>query len=132
MTITLTIYELSVFIAALGLLILIVTLIPAIFQIRRTAAEVEALAIEGRRAMENLNVILRITGEQANGIVDMVEKLKGTGLKAADLADAVVENARGPVLAIVGLLFGIEAFLRVLLSNKEKETTGGAKDDNHD
>lgn len=129
MTITMTMNELSLFIAAIAFVALVVALISSVRQIKRTAAEMERLSKEGTRTAENLNLILRTVGEEAAEIKEVIERLRGTGLKASDLADTVLDNLKGPVIAIIGLLFGAEAFIKRLLATRCKDDDGGTKDD---
>lgn len=132
MTITITIYELSALLVAIGFLAFIIALIPAILQIRRTAAAVQTLSVESAKTAENLNVILKVAGEEACEVKEVIARLKGTGLKAADLADGVLEDVGGPVARILSLIFtGAESFLKCFLAKKCGETEGGAGDDKH-
>lgn len=129
MTITMTIYELSALIAAISFLVLIIALIPSIRQMKKTASEMETLSIEGRKAAEKLNVILSAVSGNPDEIKEVIARLRSTGLKAADLADTVLENLTGPAIAIISLLFGAETFLKCFLANKREENEGGTKDD---
>lgn len=129
MTITLTIYELSALIIAISFLILIITLIPSIRQVKKTANAMEALSIEGRKAAENLNLILSIVGNEADELKEMIVRLRNAGLNAANLADTVLENLKGPAIAIISLIFGAEAFLKCYLAKKCEDNQGGTKDD---
>jgi len=131
MTITMTMNELSLFIAAIAFLALVIALISSIRQIKRTAAELERLSKAGTKATESLNLILHTVGEEATEIKEVIERLRGTGIKASDLADTVLDNLKGPVIAIIGLLFGAEAFIKRLLATKctSKEDDGGKRDD---
>ncbi|MBI5885410.1 MAG: DUF948 domain-containing protein [Deltaproteobacteria bacterium] len=129
MTITMTMSEFSLFIAAIAFLALVIALISAVRQIKRTAAEMERLSKEGTKTAENLNLILRTVGEEAAEIKEVIERLRGTGLKASDLADTVLDNLKGPVIAIIGLLFGAEAFIKRLFAARCKDDDGGTKDD---
>jgi len=123
--------ELSLFIAAIAFLALVIALISSVRQIKRTAAALEALSKAGKQTTDNLNLILRVVGEEATEIKEVVDRLRGTGLKASDLADTVLDNLKGPAIAIIGLLFGAEAFLKRLLAKKCGEDDGGTKDENH-
>lgn len=129
MTITMTIYELSALIIAIGFLVLIITLIPSIRQVRKTALAMEALSIEGKKAAENLNLLLSIVGSEADEIKEVIVRLRNAGLNAADLADTVLENLKGPAIAIISLIFGAEAFVKTYLANRCKDQEGGRKDD---
>lgn len=132
MTITITIYELSALLVAIGFLAFIIALIPAILQIRRTAAAIETLSVESTKTAENLNTILKVAGEEVCEVKEVITRLKGTGLKAADLADGILENVGGSVAGILSLIFiGVESFLKCFLAKKCEETEGGAGDDKH-
>lgn len=132
MTITMTIYELSALIVAISFLVLIITLIPSIRQAKKTAVEMEALSIEGRKAAEKLNVILSVIGGETDELKEVIVKLRNAGLKAADLADTVLDNLKAPAIAIISLIFGAEAFLKCFLADKREENDGGTKDDKHE
>ncbi|OGQ59029.1 MAG: hypothetical protein A3J24_08440 [Deltaproteobacteria bacterium RIFCSPLOWO2_02_FULL_53_8] len=129
MTITITIYELSALIVAIGFLVLVITLIPSIRQVKKTANAMEELSIEGKKSVEHLNVILAVAGKEADEIKEVIERLKGTGLLAADLADSILENLKGPAVSIISLIFGAEAFLKCFLAQRRGENEGGTKDD---
>jgi len=129
MTITMTMNELSVLIAAIAFLALVIALISSVRQIKRTAAAMEELSKVGRKTAENLNLILHTVGEEAAEIKEVIGRLRDTGLKASDLADTILDNLKGPAIAIIGLLFGAEAFLKRLLAKRCGEDEGGTKDD---
>ncbi|MBI5874867.1 MAG: DUF948 domain-containing protein [Deltaproteobacteria bacterium] len=112
MTFTVTIAELSIFLAAIAFFILVIYLIPAIIQLRNTAKAVEDLSQRGKEAMEDISSLVKKLNGQAEDIGGVVKKVTDVGLKAAHLADIVVNQLKGPIITVTSIIAGIEFGLK--------------------
>jgi uncharacterized protein YoxC len=107
MTFTVTLTELSVFLIAIGFLMLVVYLIPAIIQLRQTARSIQELSEDAKVVLkETVPVIDKVRG-QIDGIGDAVEKFKTVGNRLPDIASAIAANAKKPFVVAAGLVGGI-------------------------
>ena len=114
MTFTVTLTELSVFLIAIGFLMLVVYLIPAIIQLRQTAKSVQDLSEEARGVLkETIPVIDKVRG-QIDGIGDAVEKFKTVGSKLPFITEAVAKNVKKPFVVAAGIVGGILYTLKSL------------------
>lgn len=104
MTITFGVYEIAALIIALAFLALILFLIPALIQVRRTVKEMEDLTSESKRTVKSLNHLLGI-------------------------AETVADNIKSPLISIISILLGLEGGLKRLF-RKDKDKEGGGKDVN--
>ena len=118
MTFTVTIGELSIFLAGIAFFILVIYLIPLIIQLRNTAKAVEEFSQKGREAMEDLNLLVRNLNGPAEDIGGVVKKAAEVGLKAVNLTDVVVNQLKGPLITISSIITGIEFGLKYF---KKKE-----------
>lgn len=112
MTFTVTIGELSIFLAGIAFFILVIYLIPLIIQLRNTAKAVEEFSQKGREAMEDLNVLVGNLNGPAEDIGGVVKKAAEVGLKAVNLTDVVVNQLKGPLITISSIIAGIEFGLK--------------------
>ena len=112
MTFTVTIAELSIFLAAIAFFILAIYLIPLIIQLRNTAKAVEDFSQKGKEAMEDVNLLAKKLNGPAEDIVGVVKKAAEAGLKAVHLTDIVVNQLKGPVITIASIIAGIEFGLK--------------------
>lgn len=112
MTFTVTIAELSIFLAAIAFFILVIYLIPAIIQLRNTAKAVEDISQRGKEAMEDISSLVKKLNGQAEDIGGVVKKVTDVGLKAAHLADIVVNQLKGPIITVTSIIAGIEFGLK--------------------
>ena len=112
MTFTVTIGELSIFLAGIAFFILVIYLIPLIIQLRNTAKAVEEFSQKGREAMEDLNLLVRNLNGPAEDIGGVVKKAAEVGLKAVNLTDMVVNQLKRPVITISSIITGIEFGLK--------------------
>lgn len=112
MTFTVTIAELSIFLAAIAFFLLVVYLIPAIIQLKNTARAVEYLSQRGKETMEDISSLVKKLNGQAEDIGGVVKKATDAGLKAAHLADIVVNQLKGPIITLSSVIAGIEFGLK--------------------
>ncbi len=127
MTITMSIYELSMLLMAIGFVAIIIALIPTVIQAKKTLKSVDELSLESKKAMESLNVILEKTGANAADVEELVKRFKDVALGFMGLAEMILEHVRSPILTILSLILGAEFGLKRLFRNEDK--TGG---ENHD
>ncbi|MEK6792028.1 MAG: hypothetical protein AABY45_10060 [Deltaproteobacteria bacterium] len=127
MTITMSIYELSMLLIAIGFVVIIIVLIPAIIQAKRTLKSIEELSLESKKAMDSLNVILEKAGANAADVEELVKRFKDVALGFMGLAQMVLEHVKSPILTILSLILGAEFGLKRLFKNEDKN--GGASDD---
>lgn len=114
MTFTVTLTELSVFLIAIGFLMLVVYLIPAIIQLRQTARSIQELSEEARGVLkETIPVIDKVRG-QIDGIGDAVEKFKAVGSKLPYITEAIAKNVKKPFVVAAGIVGGILYTLKSL------------------
>lgn len=112
MTFTVTIGELSIFLAGIAFFILVIYLIPLIIQLRNTAKAVEEFSQKGRGTMEDLNLLVKHLNGPAEDIGGVVKKAAEVGLKAVNLTDMVVNQLKRPVITISSIITGIEFGLK--------------------
>lgn len=112
MTFTVTIAELSIFLAAIAFFILVIYLIPAIIQVRNTAKAVEELAQKGKETMEDVNLLVKKLSGHAEDVGDVAKKVTDVGLKAVHLADIIVNQLKGPIITVTSIIAGIEFGLK--------------------
>ena len=114
MTFTVTLIELSVFLIAIGFLMLVVYLIPAIIQLRQTARSIQELSEDAKVVLkETVPVIDKVRG-QIDGIGDAIEKFKTVGSKLPYITEAIAKNVKKPFVVAAGLVGGILYTLKSL------------------
>ena len=112
MTFTVSLAELSIFIIAISFLILVISVIPTLIQLRQTAKALQELSDEGKRLIGDVQEITQKVNGQVGEMEEAVKKVKDVSLKAAGVAGAVVDAIKKPAvtLAIAGIMFGIKHF----------------------
>jgi len=107
MTFTVSLAELSVFIIAIAFLILVVSAIPTLIQLRQTGRALQELSEEGKRFLADIKEITHRVNGQVSDMEDAVKRLRDVTLKATGVADVVVDAIKGPVVKIAGVMAGI-------------------------
>ncbi|OGV99128.1 MAG: hypothetical protein A3I04_05885 [Nitrospinae bacterium RIFCSPLOWO2_02_FULL_39_110] len=107
MTFTVTLIELSFFLIAIGFLMLVVYLIPAIIQFRQTARSIQELSEESKKVLRDTVPVINKVKRQLDGIGDAVEKFKSVGNRLPYIADAVAKQVKRPFVLAAGLAGGI-------------------------
>ena len=118
--ITANIYEIAVLLVALAFLVFIVFAIPTMLQIRRMVKALEELSAESRKSVQTLNTLLKRAGDQAGDIEEVVKKVKEVSLKAANLAELVVDNIKSPLITVLSLILGFRFGFKRLLKRDKK------------
>lgn len=128
MTVTANAYELAVLLIALAFVVLVIALIPALVQLKKTIKAVGDLTDESRKTVENLNAIIKIAGEQAGNVEGLVKKITEVGFNITSVVNMLVENVKSPLISIISLFFGLEGGLKRFFTREKK---GGGDDDKH-
>lgn len=112
MTFTVSLAELSIFIIAISFLILVISAIPALLQLRQTAKALQEFTDEGKRLVADVKEITQKVNGQVGEMEEAVKKVKEASLKAAGVAGAVADAIKKPAvtLAIAAIMFGIKHF----------------------
>ncbi len=125
MTITLGVGEIAILIVAFAFLALVLALIPALLQTKRTVKALEDLASESKSTVENVNRIIKAAGDQIEDVEELTKKVKDAGLKITDLLETVVDTIKSPLLTLVSLIVGVEFGFRKFLKREKKEEHKG-------
>ena len=129
MTVTIGIQDLAWLIAALAFLALVIALIPAVNQIKRAARAVEDVSVEGKKALEGLNVVIGREVEASKDILGLIKGFSNAGMNALGFLESISEGLKGPFISILSVALGLEeAFKSFLKGNKEKDEGGGDHD----
>ena len=120
MTFTVSLAELSIFIIAISFLILVVSLIPAITQLRQTAKAVQEFSEQGKRVLEDVKEITHRVNGQVGDMEETVKKFKDVTLKATGVAEVVIDAIKGPVLKMAGVMAGITFGLKHFRKGEKK------------
>ena len=107
MTFTVSLAELSVFIIAIAFLILVVSAIPTLIQLRQTGRALQELSEEGKRFLADIKEITHRVNGQVSDMEEAVKKLRDVTLKATGVAEVVIDAIKGPVVKIAGVMAGI-------------------------
>jgi hypothetical protein len=107
MTFTVSLAELSLFIIAIAILILVVSLVPALIQLRRTARALQELSEDGKRVLADVKEITLMVKNQVSDMGDAAHKVREVVLKATGIAGVLVDGIGGAALKIVGLIAGL-------------------------
>lgn len=112
MTFTVSLAELSIFIIAISFLILVISVIPTLIQLRQTAKALQDFSEEGKGLIADVKDITQKVNGQVGEMEEAVKKVKDVSLKAAGVAGTVVDAIKKPAvtLAIAGIMFGIKHF----------------------
>lgn len=112
MTFTVSLTELSFFIIAISFLILVVSLIPAIMQLRQTGKALQEFSEQGKRVLEDVKEITHSVNGQVGDMEEAVKKFRDVTVKATGVADIVVDAIKGPVVKIAGVMAGVKLGLK--------------------
>ncbi|MBF0633563.1 MAG: DUF948 domain-containing protein [Nitrospinae bacterium] len=104
MTFTVSLTELSVFIIAIAFLMLVVSAIPALIQLRQTARTLEAFSQDGKRFLADIKEITHKVNGQVSDMEESVTKLRNVTIKAIGIAEVAVDAIKDPVIKIAGLV----------------------------
>ena len=107
MTFTVTLTELSFFMIAIGFLMLVVYLIPAIIQFRQTARSIQELSENARGVLKDTVPVINKVSRQIDGVGDAIEKFKKAGKILPVIADAIAKQVKRPLIVAAGLAGGI-------------------------
>ncbi|MBF8250816.1 MAG: hypothetical protein HW382_444 [Deltaproteobacteria bacterium] len=107
MTFTVSLAELSVFIIAIAFLILVVSAIPTLIQLRQTGRALQELSEEGKRFLADIKEITHRVNGQVSDMEEAVKKLRDVTLKATGVAEVVIDAIKGPVVKIAGVMAGL-------------------------
>lgn len=121
MTFTVTLAELSIFMIAIAFLILVVSLIPTIIQLRQTGKAIQDFSEDGRRVLEDVKDITHKVNGQVGDMEEAVKKVKDVSLKAADVAEIVIGAIKGPAVTLAGILAGITFGLKHFRKGGEED-----------
>lgn len=127
MTISANIYEVSIVIIAIALVIFIIVAIPVLLQLKRTIKAVEELTVESRKTAESLNYLLKKAAEEVEDLDELVKNVKNAGLKVTGAVDMVMDQVKSPLVTVLSLILGVE---KGLMRFFRKDTKGGVEDDN--
>ncbi|MBI5493021.1 MAG: DUF948 domain-containing protein [Deltaproteobacteria bacterium] len=127
MTITIGVYEFAILIIALAFLILVITLIPTLLQLKKTIKAFEDLTEESKRTVETLNSIIKGAGAHSGDIEEVVKSVKDVVLRLTDLMAMLIDNVKSPLITIISLIFGVEQGFKRFFSRDKK---GGGGDGN--
>ncbi|MBI5902441.1 MAG: DUF948 domain-containing protein [Deltaproteobacteria bacterium] len=128
MTITADLNDIAIIIAVVAFLVLVIALVPMIFQIRKTVKAVEDLTVESRKTVEGVNSLVNKLNSQAGDLDELVKRVKEVGLKMTAVVELVVDNIRSPVITVLSLLLGTRRALKRLL--RRDRNKGGDDDGN--
>lgn len=121
MTFTITLTELSFFIIAVSFLVLVVSIIPALLQLRQTGRALQEFAEEGKTVLSEVKEITRRVNGQVAGLDEAVRSVSNVTLKAAGLAEALIDTIRVPAVTIAGLIAGVGMGFKHFRKGGEKD-----------
>lgn len=112
MTFTVSLAELSIFIIAIAFLILVVSAIPTLLQLRQTAKALQDFSDEGKKLLTDMKEIAHKVNDQVTDMEEAVKKVRDVSIKAAGVTGAIVDAIKKPAitLAIAAIMFGIKHF----------------------
>lgn len=112
MTFTVSLAEFSIFIIAISFLILVISAILTLFQLRQTAKALQDFSEEGKTLIAEVKEITHKVNGQVSDMGEAVKKVKDVSLKAAEVTGVIVDAIKKPAitLAIAGIMFGIKHF----------------------
>lgn len=128
MTVTANLTDIAIIIAVVAFLVLVIALVPMIFQIKKTIKAVEDLTVESRKTVEGVNSLVNKLSLQAGDLDELVKRVKDVGLKTTAVVELVVDNIRSPVITVLSLLMGTRRALKRLL--RRDRNKGGDDDGN--
>ncbi|MFQ5586143.1 MAG: hypothetical protein ACE5GF_04900 [Thermodesulfobacteriota bacterium] len=121
MTFTVTLSEIALLLIALGFVILVIYLIPTIFQLRQTIRAMEELTLKSKDTVESVNEVIKKTGGQAGEVGEAMKKflVKEGITRAVDIIDPIVTRLKRPFITMVSILIGLTLGLRFLTRKKK-------------
>lgn len=125
MTLSANLYEISALLIAFAFLALIIALIPALIQMKKTIKALEDLTLESKKTVEGVNALVQRAGSQAGDLEMLLDKYKDIGNKVADIGNVVVDNIKSPIVTVISMLFGAEQGFKRFFSREHK---GGGED----
>ncbi len=128
MTFSANIFEIAVLLIALAFVILVLAVIPALLQTKRTIKAFEDLTLESKRTVEHVNHIMKRAGDRAEDLDELVKKATDVSHKVVGLADSVVDTVKIPLITILSTIIGAEHGFRKFFIKEKKE--GGGDDVN--
>lgn len=121
MTFTVSLAELSIFIIAIAFLILVVSVIPTLIQLRQTGKALQELSEEGKRFLAEVKETAHRVNGQVTDLEEAVKKVRDVSLKAAGVAEVVLDAVKGPVVTLAGVIAGITYGLKHFKKGKGGE-----------
>lgn len=122
MTFTVSLAELSIFLIAIAFLILVVSVIPTLIQLRQTGKALQELSEEGKRFLAEIKEMTHRVNGQVTDMEEAVKRVRDVTLKATAVAEVVVEAVKGPVVTLAGVLAGIKFGLKHFKKGKGGES----------
>lgn len=121
MTFTVSLAELSIFIIAIAFLILVVSAIPSLMQLRQTGKALQELSEEGKRFLADVKEITHKVNGQVGDMEEAVRKLRDVTIKATGVADVVISAIKGPAVTLAGVIAGITFGLKHFRKGGEED-----------
>ncbi len=112
MTFTVSLWELSLFIIAVAFVILLVTAIPALIQLRRTGRALQEFSEDGKELLADLKDITRTLNGSANDVNDAVGRIRDVTLKATGVAEGVIDAVKAPLYKMAAVMAGVTYALK--------------------
>jgi len=107
MTFTVSLAELSIFIIAIAFLILVVSVIPTLIQLRQTGKALQELSEEGKKLLADVKEITHKVNGQVGDMEEVVKKVRDVTIKATGVAEVIVDAVKGPAVTLAGVIAGI-------------------------
>ena len=120
MTFTVSLSEISIFIIAIAFLVLVVSIIPALIQLRQTGRAIQELSEEGKKLLAEVKETVHKVNAQVTDMEDAVKKIRDITLKATGVAGVIIDAVRSPVTKLSALLAGIRFGLKYFRKGGEK------------
>lgn len=127
MTITADIYEVTATVVAVSVIVLTAFGVQTLVRLGKTARAAEAFYTETKATIDLLNAILGKAGRSADEIAGLITRVKEAGCNMAGTLDALIGSLKAPVLAITGLIAGIETLLRHLFKHRQDGDAEGSE-----
>lgn len=121
MTFTVSLAELSIFIIAIAFLILVVSAIPTLIQLKQTGKALQEFSEEGKKFLEDAKGIAHRVNGQVGDMEEAVKKVRDVSLKAAGVAEVIVDAIKGPAVTLAGVIAGITFGLKHFRKGGEKD-----------
>ena len=123
------IFTISVTVIAAIMVIVLIALIPVLFQIRRTAREAEKILETARAQIVPLSHNLMVTSHEVNGILqsihrqvdkmeESIDTVRGTVVRLREFEEDIISRIEKPLVELATLVRavsrGIETFFTIL------------------